>query len=74
MKKRPVEHIFQKRFDRHQEELHQLYTSLYGNDAMFEELCSRMRQFFETRNKELKALDARREIWKVSRRHVIKRV
>ncbi len=53
--------VFQKRFDKHREEFHKLYVSLYGEDARFEELCSHMRQFFEERGKELKALDAQRE-------------
>ncbi|MDE5908651.1 MAG: alpha-amylase family protein [Lachnospiraceae bacterium] len=56
-----AEDVFQKRFDRHQDEFRRLYASLYGNDAMYEELCGHMRQSYEARNKELKALDERRE-------------
>ena len=31
--------VFETRFDRHLDELKWLYIELYGNDAMFAELC-----------------------------------
>ena len=36
--------IFQERLHRHHDELRWLYMELYGNDAMFAELCSITKQ------------------------------
>ena len=56
------EKIFQKRLEKHLDELKWLYMELYENDSMFDELCNRMKQFFLERNKELKSRDLAREI------------
>ncbi len=49
------------RFERHFEELKWLYTELYQNDWMFDELCSQMYRFYRERKESLKKLDRRRE-------------
>lgn len=56
-----AEEIFQKRLNRHHDELRWLYMELYGNDAMFAELCGNMYRFYMERQEALKALDAERE-------------
>ena len=53
--------IYQKRFERHAEELKELYMSLYGNDAMYAELCEKMEQFYLEREEQLKMTDSVRE-------------
>lgn len=52
---------FQRRLDRHHDELRWLYMELYGNDSMFAELCGQMRRYYEERKDWLKALDTERE-------------
>lgn len=52
---------FVKRFNRHFDELKWLYTELYGNDAMFAELCDNLKAFYEARGEALKKRDAMRE-------------
>lgn len=49
------------RFQRHFEELKWLYTEVYQNDWMFEELCDQMYQFYKERKGDLKELDRKRE-------------
>ena len=56
-----MEATYQKRFDRHYEELRWLYMELYGNSSMFAELCGNMKRFYMERNAELRASDACRE-------------
>ena len=51
---------YQKRFDKHLDELKWLYMELYDNEEMFVELCNEMYRFFEERSKELKSLDEKR--------------
>ena len=53
--------IFQERLARHHDELRWLYMELYGNDDMFAELCSQMKEYYDQRNESLRALDAKRE-------------
>ena len=53
--------VFQERLARHHDELRWLYMELYGNDAMFAELCGQMKQYYDQRNGKLKKLDAERE-------------
>ena len=53
--------IFQERLARHHDELRWLYMELYGNDDMFAELCSQMKQYYDQRNEKLKKLDSERE-------------
>lgn len=53
--------VFQERLARHHDELRWLYMELYGNDAMFAELCGQMRKYYLERNEELKARDTERE-------------
>jgi len=53
--------IYEARFSRHFEELKWLYTELYDNEAMFSELCARLRDFYEERSEELKSRDRERE-------------
>ena len=53
--------VFQKRLERHHDELRWLYMELYGNDSMFAELCDHMWQFYTERKARLKEDDAGRE-------------
>ena len=53
--------VFQKRLEKHYDELRWLYMELYRNDSMFAELCDHMKQFYQERNKTLKKLDGKRE-------------
>ena len=53
--------VFQKRLERHHDELRWLYMELYENDSMFAELCNHLSQFYLERNRELKVRDAQRE-------------
>ncbi|MBD5395138.1 MAG: amylosucrase [Lachnospiraceae bacterium] len=53
--------VFQKRLEKHCDELKWLYMELYRNDSMFAELCDHMKQFYQERNKTLKKLDGKRE-------------
>lgn len=55
------EDIFQKRLERHHDELRWLYMELYDNGSMFAELCEHMRQFYLERDKTLKSRDLERE-------------
>lgn len=55
------EEIYQRRFQRHFDELKWLYTEVYGNDSMFAELCDNLHRFYKERNKDLKELDQKRE-------------
>lgn len=49
------------RFQRHFEELKWLYTEVYQNDWMFDELCTQMYRFYKERKRSLKELDRKRE-------------
>ena len=53
--------VFQRRIDRHHDELRWLYMELYDNGSMFAELCDQMHAFFEQRPEPLRRLDAERE-------------
>ena len=53
--------MFQKRLEKHHDELRWLYMELYGNDDMFAELCSQLYEYSEQRSKQLKKMDERRE-------------
>ncbi|MCM1158888.1 MAG: alpha-amylase family glycosyl hydrolase [Bacteroidales bacterium] len=55
------EDIFQKRLERHHDELRWLYMEMYGNGSMFAELCDSMERFYRERKKELKSRDLERE-------------
>ena len=44
-----VELIYQKRFEKHADELRWLYMELYNNDSMYAELCDNMYRFYEER-------------------------
>ena len=55
------EALFQSRLTRHLDELRWLYMELYGNDAMFAELCNNLRRFAEERSAALKKRDLERE-------------
>ena len=52
---------FERRLTRHLDELRWLYMELYGNDAMFAELCNNLRRFAEERSAALKKRDLERE-------------
>ena len=52
--------IFAERLARHHDELRWLYMELYDNDDMFAELCGQMKEYYDQRNEELKALDSER--------------
>lgn len=47
------ESIFQKRLERHHDELRWLYMELYDNSSMFAELCEHLQCFYEERNQKL---------------------
>lgn len=49
------------RFQRHFEELKWLYTEVYQNEWMFDELCGQMYRFYKERKAYLKQLDRSRE-------------
>lgn len=53
--------LFQKRLQKHHDELKWLYMELYGNDAMFAELCDNLYRFYMERNRELISMDTERE-------------
>ena len=55
------ESLFQKRLQKHHDELKWLYMELYGNDAMFAELCDNLYRFYMERNRELITMDTKRE-------------
>ena len=68
MKKTKVEAVqakpqrqYQKRFERHFDEMKWLYAELYDNDSMFAELCDNMERFYQERSQDLKTTDAWRE-------------
>ncbi|NBH84575.1 amylosucrase [bacterium C-53] len=61
-REKEADKIFQKRMDRHHDELRWLYMELYGNDSMFAELCDQMREFYLERDKKLKDMDLKREM------------
>lgn len=56
-----ADNIFQKRLERHHDELKWLYMELYQNDSMFAELCSNMRKYYMERRQQLKTRDEQRE-------------
>lgn len=53
--------IFNRRFEKHFDELKWLYTELYHNDAMLDELCGQMKEYYRQRKKALKKRDIGRE-------------
>ena len=56
------ESLFQKRLQKHHDELKWLYMELYGNDAMFAELCDNLYRFYMERNRELISMDTKRSL------------
>ncbi len=56
-----TEEIFQKRLERHHDELRWLYMELYNNDDMFAELSSQLYEYYIQRGQQLKERDALRE-------------
>ena len=56
-----METIYKERFEQKKDELHDLYMQLYGNDAMFAELCEHLYAFYKERSEKLKTLDKKRE-------------
>ena len=56
-----VELIYQKRFEKHADELRWLYMVLYNNDSMYAELCDNMYRFYEERKVALRKGDVSRE-------------
>ena len=55
------EEIYEARFQKHIDELKWLYMELYDDQEHFNELCTSMKQFYDTRKKVLKASDLTRE-------------
>ena len=47
--------------EKHQDELRWLYMELYGNDAMYAELCEQMHDYYLKRSTELKKRDIKKE-------------
>lgn len=56
-----TEEIFQKRLERHHDELRWLYMELYNNDDMFAELSCQLYEYFIQRGQQLKERDELRE-------------
>lgn len=56
-----TEIIFAQRMEKHQDELRWLYMELYGNDAMYAELCEQMHDYYLKRSTELKKRDIKKE-------------
>ena len=56
-----IEKIFTQRMEKHQDELRWLYMELYGNDAMYAELCEQMHDYYLKRGTELKKRDVKKE-------------
>lgn len=52
---------YKERFRKHFDELKWLYTEVYENDWMFQELCDKMYEFYTERKEYLKELDRIRE-------------
>lgn len=61
MKMSKADEIFQKRLQKHHDELKWLYMELYGNDSMFAELCDNMYRFYTERRVQLCQRDQERE-------------
>ncbi|MDO4976497.1 MAG: alpha-amylase family protein [Eubacteriales bacterium] len=59
MKKQEL--VFQKRLERHHDELKWLYMELYHNEDMFAELCEKLHDYYMERAEWLKELDLERE-------------
>ena len=55
------ERIFEKRLEKHHDELRWLYMELYDNGSMFAELCENMRDFYLQRKESLRLSDMERE-------------
>ncbi len=56
-----IEETFQKRLNKHHDELRWLYMELYGNSDMFAELCDQMYHFAVDRAPAFRELDSERE-------------
>lgn len=56
-----MDSVYQKRFEKHADELKWLYMELYNNDSMYAELCDNMKRFYEERNSALRTEDLKRE-------------
>lgn len=56
-----TEKIFAQRMEKHQDELRWLYMELYGNDAMYAELCEQMHDYYSRRSTELRKRDIKKE-------------
>ena len=56
-----VKDTFQKRLEKHHDELRWLYMELYNNGDMFAELCDQMYEYSKKRNKTLQQMDKERE-------------
>lgn len=56
-----TEKNFAQRMEKHQDELRWLYMELYGNDAMYAELCEQMHDYYLKRSTELKKRDIKKE-------------
>lgn len=56
-----TDEIFQRRMNRHHDELRWLYMELYQNGDMFAELCETMHAYYKKRRQQLKNRDERRE-------------
>lgn len=56
-----TDETFQRRLERHHDELKWLYMELYDNDSMFAELCTNLYRFHKERRRQLKTRDKKRE-------------
>ncbi len=56
-----AENVFQRRLEKHHDELRWLYMELYDNADMFGELCAALYQYDQERSRQLKKRDAARE-------------
>ena len=53
--------LFQKRLEKHHDELKWLYMELYQNSDMFAELCTQIHEYYKARRQQLKKRDELRE-------------
>lgn len=58
---RKTNDIFEKRLEKHMDELRWLYMELYDNEAMFAELCEQMQNYYHARNVKLRKRDLEKE-------------
>lgn len=66
-----MKNLFQKRMEKHHDELRWLYMELYQNDDMFAELCSQLYEYDAQRGQQLKERTLRVKISRTGIRKTI---